>query len=225
MAFQTGMTDGCYIGQTAYAITQLPNNGNEAVAQKWVAVLSESRELALTISNDCIYGSDFLHGELRLSLLRGAAYSALQEVKIPTVPQDRFYPRIDQGERIFHFWLNGGQNKTRLDLIDFEALAHNEKPFALSFFRMEKVKNRFRILLSDPRVTLGAFKKAEDGDGFVIRLYESCGEIRQVRIILPYYHAETEITLHPFEVATVRYSIAKKQFLPNTLLEHEINNT
>lgn len=226
LAFQTGMTDGCYIGQTAYAITQLPNNGNEAVAQKWVAVLSESREMALTISNDCIYGSDFLHGELRLSLLRGAAYSGLQEVKIPTVPQDRFTPRIDQGERIFHFWLNGGQRKTRLDLIDFEALAHNEKPFALSFFPHGDGKKPLPgILLSDPRVTLGAFKRAEDGDGFVIRLYESCGEIRQVRIILPYYHAETEITLHPFEVATVRYSIAKKQFLPNTLLEHEINNT
>jgi alpha-mannosidase len=159
-------------------------------------------------------------------LLRGAAYSGLQEVKIPTVPQDRFTPRFDQGERTFHFWLNGGQRKTRLDLIDFEALALNEKPFALSFFPHGDGKKPLPgILLSDPRVTLGAFKRAEDGDGFVIRLYESCGEIRQVRIILPYYHAETEITLHPFEVATVRYSIAKKQFLPNTLLEHEINNT
>ncbi|MBN1540705.1 alpha-mannosidase [candidate division KSB1 bacterium] len=224
LAFPTVLNDGEYIGQTAYSLGRLPTNGNEAVAQKWVAVVSEKSGQAMTISNDCIYGSDFLDGEVRLSLLRGAAYSALQEIKEPTVPQDRFTPRIDQGERIFHFWLDAGNARSQLEKIDLQALAHNETPFALSFFPHGEGKiPQPGILLSDPRVTLGAFKRAEDGDGYIIRLYESCGEKRQLRITLPFFEVETEITLQPFEIATLRYSLATQRFLPNTLLEEGLD--
>ena len=50
------------------------------------------------------------------------------------LPQDRYSPRIDQGERLFRFWINGGSSGERLQKIDREALAYNEKPMALSFF-------------------------------------------------------------------------------------------
>ena len=44
-------------------------------------------------------------------------------------------PRIDQGERLFRFWINGGPvARTHGAAIDREALAKNEKPYALSFF-------------------------------------------------------------------------------------------
>lgn len=56
---------------------------------------------ALTIIDDGIYGSDFYKGEIRLSLLRSPAYSAMQLKDRDIVPQDRFTAKSDQGERIF----------------------------------------------------------------------------------------------------------------------------
>ncbi|MEL1784046.1 hypothetical protein, partial [Acinetobacter baumannii] len=69
---------GQFRGQTAFGISDLPEDGTEAVAQKWVAVLGETPEgrRMLTCINDGIYGCDYLDGELRLSLLRSPGYCA-----------------------------------------------------------------------------------------------------------------------------------------------------
>jgi alpha-mannosidase len=48
----------------------LPDNGDEAMAQKWVAAVDETADLALTCIDDGIYGSDFADNELRLTLVR-----------------------------------------------------------------------------------------------------------------------------------------------------------
>ena len=61
-------------------------------------------------------------------------YSAHPIGERDRVPQDRFTERIDQGERQFRFWFNGGAAGGRLAAIDREALAHNETPPALCFF-------------------------------------------------------------------------------------------
>ena len=84
--------------------------------------------------NERTYGADCARGELRLSLLRSPAYAAHPILDRPILPEDRYSPRNDQGERLFHFWLQGGPAAERLAAVDREALAHNEKPMALSFF-------------------------------------------------------------------------------------------
>ncbi len=107
-----GSAPGRYIGQVAYGATELPADGTEAVAQKWVAVVSDDRDVALTCINDGSYGSDFAAGELRLSLLRSPAYSADPAAVGPLIPQDRYVARQDQGERVFRFWFDGGRRGT-----------------------------------------------------------------------------------------------------------------
>jgi len=123
-----------YFGQTAFGTQELPSNGNEAVAQKWVAVVNTKSDKCFSCINDGIYGSDFSKDGLRLTLLRSPAYSGhpIGDNKVLTSCQ--FTERIDQGERLFRFWINGGAVGRRLEKIGNEALAKNEKPFALSFF-------------------------------------------------------------------------------------------
>ena len=123
-----------YLGQVAYGVAELPSNGDEAVAQKWVAAVSDDDDKCVTCINDGVYGSDFANGELRMTLLRSSAYSGHPIRDRDIVPQDRFTARIEQGERRFRFWINAGPCTKRLAAVDREALAHNEKPFALSFF-------------------------------------------------------------------------------------------
>ena len=51
-----------FLGQVAYGFGELPDNGDEAVSQKWLAVVSEADDVAFTCIDDGLYGSDFADG-------------------------------------------------------------------------------------------------------------------------------------------------------------------
>ncbi len=106
LALPTRFAGGTYYGQVAYGVEQLPADGNEVVAQQWVAVVAVDGGQSLSCINNGTYGSDFRDGVLRLSLLRSAGYAGHPIFDRPIMPQDRFSPRIDQGERCFTFRLN-----------------------------------------------------------------------------------------------------------------------
>jgi alpha-mannosidase len=209
-----------YLGQTACGVQKLPSDGNEAVAQKWVAVVSRKKDLALTVINEGSYGSDFCDGELRLSLLRSPAHSADPSAGRPIISQDRFVPRIDQGERLFRFWVKGGKKQERLAAVDREALAHNEKHFALSFFPSGTGrKPKPACVLSDDAIQVAAFKKAEDGPDLIIRLFEPTGKKRTAVLSLPFVPARTKVQLRPFEIRTLRFDPKTHEFQEVDLLE------
>ncbi len=120
-------------GQVAYGVEEFNRAAEELAAQKWVALVSSDRRQALTVINDGCHGFDFDAQGLRLSLLRSPAYAGHPVANdIPIVAQDRFTPRLDQGERLFRFWINGGAADERLALIDRESLVKNEFPMVLS---------------------------------------------------------------------------------------------
>ncbi|MCD6284302.1 MAG: alpha-mannosidase [Anaerolineae bacterium] len=205
LSLPTTLPQADYMGQVAYGAAPLPANGDEAVAQKWVAVVDKDKEYALTCINNGTYGSDYCDGELRLSLLRSPSYAGYPILDRPIVPQDRFTPRIDQGERLYRFWLNAGPLGERLAAVDREALVKNELPFALSFFPQGGgSRPEPGLLLSDNVVQLTAFKQAEDGRGFVIRLFEPTGQPRRTTLSVPSHDLAVDIELGSFEIKTLR---------------------
>ncbi|MFQ3550381.1 MAG: glycoside hydrolase family 38 C-terminal domain-containing protein, partial [Armatimonadota bacterium] len=212
-----------YIGQVAYGFEELKNNGDECVSQKWAAVVSEDNNKAITIINDCMYGSDFSENGLRISLLRSPAYSAHPIHDRDLIPQNRYTPRIDQGERKFRFWFNAGDINERLTAIDREALAHNEKPFALSFFPsgLGKKAQQF-IKLSDDAVNITTIKKAENDNNLIVRLFEPTGNARKTTISLPFCNIEKETELSAFEIKTLKVDITSKTITEVNLLEEDI---
>ena len=223
LAVPTRFRHGRYVGQVAYGRAPLPADGTEAVAQKWVAVVSEDPDAAFTCINDGSYGSDFAEGELRLSLLRSPAYSADPAAVGPLIPQDRYVPRQDQGERLFHFWFEGGLSEPRLAVVDREALVKNEKPFVLAFFPSGQGQRPMPFIeLSDNAVQLAAAKKAEDGRDLIIRLFEPTGEKRRIVLSLPWAKARKVITLSPFEIRTLRFRPGARTFTEVDLLERPL---
>ena len=205
LSVPTTMPQAEYLGQVAYGVGSLPSNGDEAVAQKWVGVVDKDSGYALTCINNGTYGSDFCEGELRLSLLRSPSYAGYPIHDRPIVPQDRFTPRIDQGERLYRFWFNAGPLSERLMAVDREALVKNEVPFALSFFpHGGGAQPKPGLLLSDDVVQLAAFKQAEDGRGFVIRLFEPTGRARRTTLSVPSHNLAVDLELEAFEIKTLR---------------------
>ena len=215
-----------YLGQVAYGVGELPCNGDEAVAQKWVSVISKSKNSALTCINDGIYGSDFSENGLRLTLLRSPAYSCGPVMERPNgsmVANDRFLPRIDQGERIFKFWFNAGKVDQRLKSIDREALAKNEKPVALSFFPCGKGKKPKPLaVLSDKVVQITTIKRAEKNNGLIIRLYEPTGKKRTTVLSLPFINKKIKVNLGGFEIKTLKINPKTGAYSEVDLLEKAV---
>jgi alpha-mannosidase len=139
------------------------------------------------------------------------------------VSQDRYVPRIDQGERQFRFWVNGGHRARRLQSIDREALVKNEKPFILVYFPAGRGKKPSPfIVLSDDVVQVSAVKKAEDGNDMIIRLFEPTGVRRTTLLSLPWAPAKKRITLAPFEIRTFRFNPQTRRFSEADLLERPL---
>ncbi len=212
-----------FLGQVAYGADELPSNGDEAVAQKWLALASEAEGAALTVINDGTHGSDWDGTELRLSLLRSPAYAADTWEDKLAVAGDRFIPRQDVGERTFRFWLNGGPLRERLDAVDREALARNEAPYVLAYGPPGGGKTSAAgvVVEGDDAVEVTAFKKAEDGRDVVLRLFEPTGRPRRAVVKLPALRARAAVRLGAFEIKTLRYERRTKAFVETDLLERK----
>jgi alpha-mannosidase len=216
-----------YLGQTAYGLTELPANGDEAVAQKWTAVVAGTE--ALTCINSGTYGSSCGNGLLRLTLLRSPAYSGHPIGTRPIVPQDRFTVRIDQGERLFRFWLNAGPTDERLAAVDREALVRNEQPMTLSFFPGDCSRQHGEgnkpgpfITLSDDVVQVTALKCSEDGKSLVIRLFEPTGHKRCTTLALPTLGVKSQVSLGPFEIKTLALDPKSGVWIETNLIEEPL---
>jgi alpha-mannosidase len=224
LSIPTRIPEATYCGQVAYGVAELPDNGDEVVAQKWVAVVSKRHDMALTCINDRTYGSDMSDGEVRLSLLRAPAHSGHPtDSGRPIVQQGRYTPRIDQGEHVFRFWLNAGSVVTRLARIDREALTRNERPMALSLSPAGSgVRPPAGVVLSGETVQMTVFKQAEDGRDLIIRLFEPTGRKRSTTLALPFARVRKKVTLRGFEIKTLRFKLKARRFAEVDLLERPV---
>jgi alpha-mannosidase len=142
----------------------------ETCAQKWVD-LSEG-DYGVSLLNDCKYGHDIRDNVMRITLLRS-----------PTMPD----PMADYGEHQFKYSLyphTGSWNEET----QREAYLLND-PIIIYKSRVEGQKSEKQISnldslvsVSKPNVIVETIKRAENGDGIMLRLYESQRKRGQVQV-------------------------------------------
>ncbi len=224
LSVPTAFSNGSCCGQVAYGVEKFSRESEELVAQKWVGVVSADQKQALTVINDGTYGFDYAGGELRPSLLRSAAYAAhpVEEGR-SLVPQDRFEPRIDQGERVFRFWINGGETQERLSRVDRESLIKNEMPIALSCFPPGKGDKLLpSLIVDDDAVQVTTVKMAEENDWLLIRLFEPTGIERHSKVSIPCLNLDFKVLLEGFEIKTMAVDLASKEYFEVDLMEKRL---
>ncbi|GCE30928.1 alpha-mannosidase [Dictyobacter alpinus] len=182
----------------------------ETCGQKWVD-LSEG-DYGVSILNDCKYGHDIKENVIRISLLRS-----------PTMPD----PEADQGAQRFTYSLlphvgNWGEETVSA------AYALNDPFVVYTPERKVSVSARQLVpaLLSvdKPHVVIETIKRAEDGNGLIVRLYESqrrrglvtlttgfdLAEVWHTNLLekegdkLPIQGNQVTFSIKPYEIVTLR---------------------
>ncbi len=201
----TTLKDSICVGEQPYGEEQLKDNFEENVSQKYIAV-SDNDNCFVAINNG-IYGScfDSKSGNLKYTLLRSASYCAHPVDDRVVMPQDRYMPYIEQGERDFSFVFTVGKKDELKPCVARKAQHFNMKPMALSFYPtgIGKLPQSPVKLLNTDVITLNTLKKAEKDDGYVIRLFNPTESEQNCR--LSFYHAEITLQFSAYEIKTVKY--------------------
>jgi alpha-mannosidase len=164
-------------------------NGEEEPGQSWVDVsgISRDREIpyGFSLLNDGKYSLDVNVRDIGLTVLRSPAYAH----HIPAVLEpDGNYAFIDQGMQRFHYtlfphagsWESAGTARRAAEL--------NQPPTALfaTFHPEGKLPQSDSLISVEPEtVMVTVLKQAEDGDGLVLRAFETSGSAARARIHLP----------------------------------------
>lgn len=181
----------------------------EVCAQKWID-LSEGN-YGVSLLNDCKHGFDTKENVMRISLLRG------------TTGPDK---NADQGEHQFKYSLLPHSSKLSETTVAASYMLNDPM---ISFVNDSKNKNTNENLSSliktdSPNVVIETIKKAENGKGIIVRLYESMRKRGTVTLITNFEilkasqtnlleddqkiseHSKNHIKLmlKPFEIMTLR---------------------
>ncbi len=201
----TSLKNSICVGEQPYGEEQLKDDFEENVSQKYITVSNDTD--CLVAINNGIYAScfDSKSGNLRYTLLRSASYCAHPVDDRVVMPQDRYMPYIDQGERDFSFMFSVGKKDELKPCIARKAQHFNMKPMALSFYPtgVGKLPSSPLKLLDTECITINAFKKADCGEGYIIRLFNPTDKEQTCR--LGFYNQETTVSFGKYEIKTIRF--------------------
>ena len=176
----------------------------ESCGQKWMD-LSEGH-YGVSLLNDCKYGHSVLDGSMALTLIKSGIEPN---------------PTTDQEEHFFTYALLPHAGDWRNGTVR-EAYCLNQP--ALSF-RGGKAGSEFSLAsVGAPNVVLETVKQAEDGDGWIVRLYEcdnartetflrwnrpavsveECNCIEEKKTDVSFENGQIHFTILPYEIKTFR---------------------
>lgn len=214
----TALENAVCFGETAFGEEKFPQNGRENCAQRFVRM--ENERHALSVCTDSVYGNSCEDGTLYMTLLRSAAYCAHPIDEREILAQDRYTPHMEQGERQFTFRLLGGNAEAVRTETPREATLLHIEPMSLSFYPPEEgTAPTAPFTLVGDSIEQVAFKKAEDGEGYILRLFNPFAHDAAVTLHAERFAIHETLTLCPFEVKT--YRITERKLTECDLLERE----
>ena len=174
--------------EVPFGVAVRPTSGEEEPCQNWVDVSgtigADEHAYGLSLLNDGKYSYDCNGNEIGLTVLRSPIYAH----HMPIQPEpDGFYSFIDQGMQHFHYsllphsggWQEAGTVRRAAELNQpawlLAATSHpGTLPQTASFMAVEP-----------ENIVVSALKQAEDGQGWIVRAYESAGRAAAAGWICP----------------------------------------
>jgi alpha-mannosidase len=195
--------------EVPYGAVSRPADGQEVPALRWADVSEEGYGFSLL--NDSKYGHDALGSRLRLTLIR-CAYDP-----------DRI---SDQGEHRFRYSLVPHPGTWREANVIQQAIGFNQPLLAQAApaHAGEAARQAGLSVSGLPSVILSSLKVPEEGEGLIVRLYESAGQsgtatlrgaaplasaeavnlLEEAQAVLPVHDGAVTLAFRRWEVKTLR---------------------
>lgn len=207
------------LGQVPFGEEYLSADGRENVTQNYQLIKAGNRAVGLI--NDGVYGSSLDRKRLCVTLIRSPAYCAHPTLpQRPLIPQDRFTPHMDQGERQYEFLLTAGKAAQVHQELPRKAEIFLQAPTIMPFFPDGEGK-RFTapVWLEGDPVLISALKKADNGDGYILRLFNSSPDNARAVLHCEALEIHKGIVFSMYELKTFR--LTKGVIQPCSLTEDE----
>ena len=211
LAFPTVFRSESILCEVPGGAIRRPADGDEHVQGRWCfldGVLND-RRTGFAVVNNGQHGIDFKEGEIRLSVLRSAAYCHDQGYKI-TEPPARKY--MDQGIHDVKLLVTAGDADTVRASLAGLADWLSAPPVVYSHLPLGKeMKEKQEFLTLEPRsIRLLSTKRSEDGKALIIRMQETLGASSRARLRFENPKSEFVCRFKPFEIKTIRLNSAGK---------------
>lgn len=208
--------------EQAYTVCQKQADGREVPAQCWgdvTGILPDGTIYGLALANDGRYSYEAMDGELRLTLARSAAYAD----HAGPGSRDGFNECMDLGEHRVGMLLLPHQGPWQQADIDRAAqeLAHPLAMLAETYHGGELPERGSFAHVEGDGIRLTALKQAEDGDGYIVRLWESRGKPASGQVALDFLNAAFPVKMGPYQIASFRVR-PNGEVIPVDLTEEEI---
>jgi alpha-mannosidase len=193
--------------EAAYGMIGREENGEEEPMQKWFDIsgvvpgADKGFIHGLSILNDGKYSASTKTNRMDFTLTRSPIYAHHD----PYVPKEDWdYRYVDQGEQRFNYSLYYHEGPVQNSRVAREAWEINQKPIMnFETFHEGPLAQRFSFLESDnEQIIVSVFKIAEDGEGYVLRAYESMNKAQSNRIRIPSLDVTIEENFQPGEIKT-----------------------
>lgn len=191
-------------------------DGEEQVHGRWLLTKAkkEGHDAALGIVNSGQHGFDFKSGEVRLSVLRSAAYCHERGFKLGAINTGKF---MDIGQHDIRILITAGTYQSVKQSLPGLADWLNSPPYALAHLPTGSYENKKSILSPQKKlfsdldllsqfpsnIRLLACKQSLDGKALIIRFQEGIGDPTHFSIKIHPLKSPVELSLNPFEIKTI----------------------
>ena len=209
--------------KVAGAAIERQTNGEEEPYQDWVAVEGRigNDDYTVGLINNSTYSYDCRDGLLRTVLIRSAPFARHDPHQVPHNDNNAWQ---DQGRQERRFWLVRGRGPVAALSLDrlademqtpaeyvIDSAHAGTEPWERSFFN-----------LAPANITATALKRAEAGDGVVVRVQEQAGRATEFTLAAPALGVNHRAQIGPWEIKTLLISTvrgARAQVKEVSLLE------
>lgn len=214
-----------FLGQIMFGRENLRKEA-ETVSQKWIMVSDEYADKALAVINNGTYGASYREKEIGITLLRSAGYTSSDFIMGKVLQEEQWAPRMDQGEHFYRFRFQGGNILELEQTVDRQAQIFNEEPCGFSFCPPQEGEAAGQFMLIDnPQVIVSAVKKAENFNGYLLRIYEGTGKRAKANISILNGKINQQVTLEGFEIKTYKIDFETGQLSETGMIEeYQINS-
>ena len=173
------------VSEIPYAFLEREADGKEKPGQQWVDLTGVSadgraRPFGFALLNTNKYAYDVLDRDLRLTVVRSPQFADHYGER------DEFAPYMDQGEHHFTLELVPHEGDWRGAAVVRKAFELNVPPVTIveTYHRGPLPQRYVGLRITSEQVVATAYKLAEDGEGYILRAYETAGQAAETEFEL-----------------------------------------